>query len=233
MKLRNTLIAAALALVVVAVILRFVASAHNKHGCEGPRPCGWATEDWQQAIPEATEADRRGVYEATDGGFAEDSARPDTPLLDPDSERSIVRDGSFDFLTFLQTVDDASFDDLVAELLRQQSPIGSERRSEFEAIVYAHPSSLDGSVSLDVIECGSRLCAADFRSAEGEILQSLIEDVMETDALVGQVLVGFRGSEIYSHGESYRLVFSHGADVTGVVIQRDSFSDSEGRGAED
>lgn len=231
MNLRNTLIAAALALVVAGLILRFVASTHDQHDCEGPRPCAGTTVDWQRSIPESSEVTRPRASAPAGGGRSADVLEGDQELDDFSWERSIVRDGSIDVMVIVEITDDATFDDLVAELRRQQSPIGSEQRTRFETLVYAHPRSLDGSVSLDVIECGSMICVADLRSADSEILDRLIRDVTESDAFAGRVITELPGSRIYSDGESRRLVFPHDADVTGFVVPDDaisgSFADSE------
>ena len=226
MNLRNTLIAAALALVVAFLILRFVASVHNKHDCDGLQPCVGAGAGWPQGLPGSTEVGRPSVVTGVSGDQSGNFIEENKSTLESGWEQSIVRDGSIDLVVILEITDDATFDDLVAELQRQQSPIGSERRTQFETLVYAHPSSLDGSVSLDVIECGSLICVADLRSGDVAKLERLIRDVTESDSFAGRVITELPGSQIYSDGESRRLVFPHDPDVTGFSVPEDSIRES-------
>ena len=55
-----------------------------------------------------------------------------------------------------------------------------------------------------------------------ETLDTLIRDVTESDAFAGRVTTELPGSQIYSVGESRRLVFPHDADVTGVIVPNDA-----------
>ncbi len=226
MNLRNTVIAAALALVVAMLILWFVASRHVEPDCASARPCVPPVEalvEWEPASPWGSDAPVP-LPEARDLSGTNEVENPSAALSA--AEQAILSDGSLDVASLLQFVDDASFDSLVAELRRQGGDVGAARRSEFETLVYSHPSSLDGSVALDVVECGAALCVAELRSNSGEVLDALIRDVTESELFAARAFAELPGSEIYSAGESRRLVFPHDADVTGIVVPDGSLPES-------
>ena len=225
-KLRNMLISTVLALAVVAAILKFVASRHGEHDCTSARPCVAPVEalvEREPALPAESGAPvPRPELEA--GSRANDSQGSSEALSD--AERSILIDGSIDVASLVEFVDDASFDDLVAELRRQGGDMGAARRSQFESLVYAHPSSLDGTVALDVVECGTALCVAELRSADGDVLDGLIRGITESEEFLSRVVAELPGSEIYSAGESRRLVFPHDTGVAEIAMPADEVLDS-------
>ncbi len=205
MNLRNTIIAAALALIVAVLILRFVASVHVDRGCSGPRPCALpdgSTVDWVRTVPAAN---GRRAAQTRDGRGGSS--------FESDWEQPYSHDDSINALTLLEITDDLSFDDLVAELRRQSNPSGSEHRPLFETLVNDHPSSLDGFVTLNLIVCGAMLCVAELRSADAETLGRLIRDVTESETFAGRVIAELPGSRIYTQGVSRRLAFANDAVV--------------------
>ena len=131
-------------------------------------------------------------------------------------ERMLMRNGMLDEPGLTWVARRSTFDTLAAEMRSGGGETGAARRAEFEAIAYAHPSMLAGSVSLDVVECGAVLCVAVLRADDIVVLDDLIRDILMTDTFHIPVVVELPASDVFSDGESRRLVYAHDSTVVGL-----------------
>ena len=112
-------------------------------------------------------AESSGLMEQVDPTDVADGASGNQSL-----QRSLFVDGTIDAMAATSFATDESFSELLAELQAHSSDISIEKQTEFQTQFFDHPLGQDGSVSLDVIECGSRLCAAELRSSSNAATSS-------------------------------------------------------------
>ncbi len=202
------------------------------------------SDDSEVVEPAALETDSTGCSSGsstsggTEAGAAGNDPRPTSTGVrvgeEPQStrrgsgiEEMLTRGGTLDMSGVMRLASGTGFDSLAAELRSEGGETGALRRAEFEAIAYAHPNILDGSVTLDMVECGASLCVAELRGADQAVLQNVTRDILVSDDFFVPAITELPGSEIYSDGESKRLLFAHDPAILGITIPEDALEASE------
>ena len=142
-------------------------------------------------------------------------------------ESSLTKDGVLNISHLLEMQSDDSFGELVAELRQDSSDVANERRSTYELLFYSQPLSKNGSVTLDTLECGSRLCVAELRALNADLMDEFIRGVTTADGFDGRTTTQLPGSPTYQGSNSRRLVFSHDSTTEGVSLPTDVFARTE------
>lgn len=138
-------------------------------------------------------------------------------------EGSIVKGHaiSTDFLSDLESADEA-FDDLAGEFRNGVSLIGAERRIKYEGLFSAPPQAQNGSVSLDLLECGETLCVVKYRANNESLLNEYTQNVMTSDDFDARAIVQLHENPASSPDMSRRYIFSHDPNVSGLSIPKGS-----------
>jgi len=126
--------------------------------------------------------------------------------------------GSLNAARLQELGSDPMFDELVAQLRDEHSEISNENRRKYELIFYSQPKSRDGTVALDTMECGNHLCVAELRADNKAVLDAYIENAIQSDAFEARAFLYPPGSDIYSSGESRRILFPHDPNIVGVTL---------------
>jgi len=134
-------------------------------------------------------------------------------------EASIVKGRaiSTDFLTNMESADDI-FDNLTTEFRNGVSLIGAEQRIKYEGVFSAPLQSQNGSVSLDVLECGEILCIVKYRANNESLLNEYTSDVMTSDDFDARAIIQLHENPSFTPDMSRRYIFSHDPNVDGVSI---------------
>lgn len=188
---------------------------------------------------ETQNEDLASVFEA-DGSAADVSAVENAPseldhretqVLEPklsearfgeDLESYFVVGGMMDGEHIGELRNDDTFQELVDQFREQSSEIGMEKRSAYEILFYSQPQALDGSVSVDLLECGSDLCAAELRANSQAVLDEFLKSTRNSDGFESRATIVLSGSSAYTDGQTRRFVFAHNPEIGGFTVPLNS-----------
>lgn len=126
---------------------------------------------------------------------------------------------STDFLTDLESADE-TFDNLAAEFRNGVSLIGAEHRIKYEGVFSAPLQSQNGSVSLDVLECGEILCIVKYGANNESLLNEYTKNVMTSDDFDAGAILQLHENPSFTPDMSRRYIFSHDPNVSGLSIPK-------------
>lgn len=107
-----------------------------------------------------------------------------------------------------------NFSRLTEEFLNGDDERGSEKREQFQQFFYSQNELLGGEISLDVIECGARLCVAELRSANTSALRTFMDGRLAWDGFDSKALMEMPSQQ----PNVRRLIFSHDPEINGITM---------------
>jgi len=136
-----------------------------------------------------------------------------------------LHDGSLSSERIGELQIDQNFAELIAQLRVQTDPIAAEKRRSLELLFYSQDQTRDGSVSVDVFECGSRICAAELRASDQSAIEQFVSNVTNSSEFQGSAIVQLSGFR--DDGKFQRLIFAHDSTIEGVTVPAELFGRQE------
>ena len=107
-----------------------------------------------------------------------------------------------------------NFSRLVEEFRSGGGQIAYEKREEFQQFFYSQSQLLTGEISLDVLECGAKLCVAELRSGDSAALRTFMAGRKDWQEFASKAMIEFPTLQPHIT----RLVFSHDPEIKGITI---------------
>lgn len=177
----------------------------------------------EQATPASGKANAVAAADAS-AGTAADVVQPETPGSDaseePTLEQSLIVHNSLNVERLMELDRYEVFNSLVAELREQTSAVAAEKRRAYELYLYSRPLIRNGTVSLDVLECGARLCVVELRANEYAVLEQFSRDLFLSDGFESGATANINryANATGASGEVLRLLFSHDPSINAVTF---------------
>ncbi len=109
--------------------------------------------------------------------------------------------------------------ELFAQLGSRRDAASLENRSKYELLFYSQPLTQDGTVVLDSIACGARLCLAEFRGDDQDVLKRFVRDATRLSEFEGSSIMHIPlDRSDYGGGQVRRIVFSHDSAIRSATI---------------
>lgn len=135
-------------------------------------------------------------------------------------EQSLIHADSLDAARAGELADYELFAALVAELQRDTSAIAAEKRRSYQLFFYSRAAIRSGSIFLDVLECGTRICVAEFRARDQDALGNFTHRLYTSKDFGGGATFDLVTPDVTgASAETRRILFSHDPALNSVFVQ--------------
>lgn len=116
--------------------------------------------------------------------------------------------------------DNDTFNELMAQLRNETSPVAAEKRRSYELMFYSQASAQSGAVTVDALECGARLCASELRAENKPRIDQFVTSLTQSDDFDTRAFIEVIADPDLAngYGESRRIIFSHDPTIDSITL---------------